>query len=87
MTNTSVACSKKLYIMPEVTCTGSLLFWPITLDISCRQHYYVEFGWPTRLTPTSRKELYLTHGKELIMYLLLEVMYSVAMEISVGRVR
>jgi len=66
MTNTSVACSRNPYIMLEVTCTDSLLFWPITLDISCRQNYYVECGWPNRLTPTCRKELYLTHGKELI---------------------
>jgi len=42
MTNTSVACSKKLYIMLEVTCTGSLLSWPITLDISNSQPYYVK---------------------------------------------
>jgi hypothetical protein len=57
MTNTNVACSKKHYIMLEVSCTGSLLFLPITLDFSCRQPYYTDCGWPTRQTPTCRKEL------------------------------
>lgn len=51
--------------MLEVTCKGSLLFWPITLDISCPHPYYVESDWPNRRSPICRQELYLTHGKEL----------------------